>query len=386
MDTMLQTQWGWQIAVYLFLGGLGAGTLFVAACLQLKHPDELHKSERFAGWAGVFCLAIGTLLLLTDVRMPERALIMWQSFSNPGSWMAIGAWLLFCGIIVAGIFALMFTDPLVKALPWLAKGRKAFSIILLPLATCIAAYTGILLCVVVAHPLWNTPLLPVLFVISALDTGIALMSLFITLREKAPEHAALVTSTSARFEKTTKILVLLEVIVLVILLALVASGSEVGARSVNILLTGTLAPQFWLLFIVVGLAVPLACALAAGRAAKVPASEVGAPATATASDAPAATKAPEIGASTATAGSGKSASMNAPVAEAESEPAATAAKAPATETASAITKAPAAEAATATAKPTRRGASLTIIGAVCCLVGGCALRFLILFAGIPVWM
>ena len=311
-QVMLQTQWGWPIALYLFLGGLGAGTLLVSALIDFKFK-ALAKTVRLGAWAGVVCLGVGTLLLLVDVTMPTRALMLWQSFSNLGSWMAIGAWLLSVGMVVGAIWALACT---VKALD---KARKPLGFVVMVLGVCIAAYTGILLSVLAAHPLWNTPLLPVLFLVSAVDTGVALVVIISALVDKAdPAREAV----SAVLEKATLVLVAAEVVVLIALLALVGMGSETGAASVGILTTGALALPFWVLFVIVGLAVPAAVAFKAVKGAK---------------------KAPA-----------------APAAPAEGEEAA--AEAPA------------------------KAAPLGLIGAVCCLVGGCALRFLILMAGIPVWM
>ena len=44
-------------------------------------------------------------------------------------------------------------------------------------AFAVAAYTGFLLGVVKAYPLWNNAILPILFVVSALSAGLAATSL-----------------------------------------------------------------------------------------------------------------------------------------------------------------------------------------------------------------
>ncbi|MBR3258854.1 MAG: polysulfide reductase NrfD, partial [Eggerthellaceae bacterium] len=41
---MLQTEWGWQIAVYLFLGGLAAGALFVMDLINVRRPGKFAKA------------------------------------------------------------------------------------------------------------------------------------------------------------------------------------------------------------------------------------------------------------------------------------------------------------------------------------------------------
>jgi formate-dependent nitrite reductase membrane component NrfD len=61
---------------------------------------------------------------------------------------------------------------------------------LFALAACL--YTGILIGVIVSRPFWNNGLLPVLFLISALSSGIGL----ITLAALAAEHWEATTSVS----------------------------------------------------------------------------------------------------------------------------------------------------------------------------------------------
>lgn len=318
-EIMLQTQWGWPIALYLFLGGLGAGTLLVSALIDLK-LKALKRTAFAAAVAGVACLGLGTCLLLLDVTMPLRALMLWRSFSHLGSWMAIGAWLLSVGIVVGLVWALSCgTGKLAGIAAKLERAHKPLGIAVCALGVCIAAYTGILLSVLAAHPLWNTPLLPVLFLVSAVDTGVALVVILSGVLDKGD---GALHGIHMMLERCTLILVAVEAVVLVALLALVGSGSETGAASVAILTTGALAVPFWLLFAAVGLAIPAAVAFASLKGAK-----KGEPAVETSAEA---------------------------VEGEASEPA--------------------------------RKIPLGLIGAACCLVGGCALRFLVLMAGIPVWM
>lgn len=86
----LQTVWGLQPGLYLFLGGVGAGTFFVAGLVHLI--TKAHRRVVSAAmWCSIVFLAIGLGLLITELSAPLRALMMWQSFSHlSSSWMAIG--------------------------------------------------------------------------------------------------------------------------------------------------------------------------------------------------------------------------------------------------------------------------------------------------------
>lgn len=316
-EIALQTHWGWQIAMYLFLGGLAAGTLFAAVLIDLKCGESMRRTVRFAVCVATACLIVGTLMLVTEVRMPLRAMMLWRSFTNVGSWMVFGAWLLFATIMVSGVYALANIGAVTSHLPWLVKGRRPLGYVLLVASVCIAAYTGILLSALVAHPLWNTPLLPVLFTVSAADTGVALIASHLAWRRADDEVAG---SVSRWLELATLVLVVAEAVALVALLATVSSFSEIGALSVSLLTHGGLAPWFWLLFVGCGLVIPLAA----------------------------------------------SAWSHYQDHKAKAAP-----------------KAARADDVKTMARSRRRVVLMS--GGVACLVGGCALRFLVLLAGLPVW-
>ena len=90
-EIALQTSWGVQIALYLFLGGLAGGTALVTGIVQLKQGERFKNLVRFGAWAAVLLLLAGVLCLVTEVTMPLRAMQLWRAFTNPISWMTIGA-------------------------------------------------------------------------------------------------------------------------------------------------------------------------------------------------------------------------------------------------------------------------------------------------------
>ena len=79
---------------------------------------------------------------------------------------------------------------------------------------CVAAYTGILLMSAPGVPLWNTLLLPCLFTVSALDTGVALVELV----ERGVERKAVSPRLSGKAHKLQSrvvcVLVVAELLVL----------------------------------------------------------------------------------------------------------------------------------------------------------------------------
>ncbi len=203
----LQTTWSWLPAIYLFLGGLGAGAFLTASVLRLAKPGRFKKTVTGGVWTAVAALAIGLLALVSEVEKPFQAMILFKSFVNGSSWMTVGAWLLLVTFVVFVLSALFTTDKLadwlVSACKPLGRARaginKALAVVGIPLALAVAVYTGVLLSAAPAIPLWGTWLLPALFTVSALDTGVAAVSVFAAVLEKDDEaHGACVRRSKGR--------------------------------------------------------------------------------------------------------------------------------------------------------------------------------------------
>ncbi|WP_283169673.1 NrfD/PsrC family molybdoenzyme membrane anchor subunit [Curtanaerobium respiraculi] len=270
---MLQTTWGALIGAYLFLGGMSAGAFATAGYLYLKDHEHHARIVCISMWASAICLGVGLLLLVFDLIHPIRGMQLWSAFSHWTTWMTYGAWGAFCAIIVFGLSALMATLPfsawLAKKWNWYARRmlslRKGFAIAGIALGVFVAVYTGMLLMTAEGVPLWDTPLLPCLFTVSAFDTGVALVEVVavsVSKRELLQEWAHSV------LEKAVIALVVAEVLVVVAFIMVLGNGnpsnamSAAAAASVAMLTTGILAPYFWGMFILLGLGFPLVAALA----------------------------------------------------------------------------------------------------------------------------
>lgn len=263
--TELQTTWNWMIAVYLFLGGLGAGAACTVAIIGLTTGERFEKTVRFGTWAAAIILGLGALLLVADTARPIRAMIMPISFVHFSSWMTIGAWLLLAAIVLNGLSALFWTGKTVEWLGrlWrpLSEKRKVWRTVLaalaLPVSCGVAVYTGILLGVLPFRPLWHTWLLPALFTVSAMDTGVALVTGHAFFREKASGAGKLRTV----LEVSAVMLVVTEAVVLYLFVNAALEGSQDAVRSALVLTEGALAPYFWILVVGIGLGVPLLACL-----------------------------------------------------------------------------------------------------------------------------
>ena len=211
----LQTIWSWQPALYLFLGGMGAGAFVMAAVLFLIDRTRHRLIVCVSMWAALASLAVGLLLLLSELVTPLRGLMMWQSFGHFTSWMTYGAWGAFAAMAVFAVSALLATRPvgvwLAKKWKWFEKRgvalRRVLAVIGIVLGAFVAVYTGMLLMAAGSVPLWSTPLLPALFTVSAFDTGVALVELVALALSKKD---ALAPKARVLMERIVVVLVLVE--------------------------------------------------------------------------------------------------------------------------------------------------------------------------------
>jgi protein NrfD len=183
-------RWGWLIVLYFFLGGLAGGSYFLAALIELFGRREDRPLARLGYYVAFPLVAISGLLLTVDLSRPLRFWHMLIERNTLGpmfkSWspMSVGSW----ALTLFGLFTfLSFLGAVADAdrrrwsmLTPLGAGSALSRVI----AVCggflgffVAGYTGVLLAVT-NRPIWSdTPLLGMLFVVSAASSSAALMIL-----------------------------------------------------------------------------------------------------------------------------------------------------------------------------------------------------------------
>lgn len=235
-----QTTWGWKIAAYLFGAGMGAGTFAFSGYLRLvPRLTENGIAER-GMWLGTVVTALSVGFLILDLGKPMRFLRVLMNVAH--SWLSRGAVILltFC---VFAVITILTGSPTV--LVWIST---AFSI-------AVATYTGILLGTMLSRPLWNNSLLPMIFLTSALSTGIALLD--IGGAATAIGNSSLVSAfqtTVANLRWIHALLLVIEIIMLYFYLNLSYGRSKVAT---SMLTRGNLKYGFWLGIVGAGIVVPL---------------------------------------------------------------------------------------------------------------------------------
>jgi polysulfide reductase chain C len=273
---LAEHHWGWLIAIYLFLGGMGAGSFLIASIFELSglryKYDFCPTSLAGAGVSGPLIL-IGTVLLIFDLgaglRQPWRIPLMFLNFSSVMTW---GIWILSLFLPLCFLYAileLMHVEPGILA--WIRKKQdmlpKRLRIVpeTLPyrrikrivcsvgcvFAVGTAVYTGVLLAVVQAVPFWNSPILPVLFLVSAVSTGMGL-SFDLAATMAVPD----LHERYGRMPIVHMVLIGVEVFLLALLMIVSLLKGGEAAESARMILVGSQSAIFWVLVIGFGMVYP----------------------------------------------------------------------------------------------------------------------------------
>jgi len=181
---------------YFFLIGISCAAFFLSLPgVVWRHP-EWRSLSRYALLAALVCGMAAPVALLADLHQPGRFLNFYLH-PNLGSWMAWGSFFIPIYLIGLLLYAWLSLRPTFAALAdqeagklaaayrFLAYGGhvntsaiRAAALVATLGAVLILLYTGMEVMVVRARPLWNTPLLPLLFLVTALAGGLGMSGLF----------------------------------------------------------------------------------------------------------------------------------------------------------------------------------------------------------------
>jgi protein NrfD len=213
--------WRWLIVLYFFFGGLAGGCYFLAALIDLFSGPEDDPLARLGYYIAFPLVALCGLILTIDLGRPLR---FWHMLIErntlglmfkPWSPMSVGSWaLMIFGVFAFVSFILALADD--NRLPAAAARRVTVPRALRRVVAIIggffwfyvAGYTGVLLAVT-NRPIWSdTPLLGMLFIVSAASTSAALMILL-------AHRYGWITPGLARLDRMDNWMIILELLVLI---------------------------------------------------------------------------------------------------------------------------------------------------------------------------
>jgi sulfite dehydrogenase (quinone) subunit SoeC len=231
----LQREWIEKRGILLWLafytGGLGGGLYLVSLFFD-------NIIGMIVGWFIVAGLK-GSFHLIYLGR-PAR---FWRLVLRPQtSWLSRGLSFVF-GFAGLGLIQILLSLIFPEQTAWIMVFKIAAGIF----ALCVATYTGFVLNSVKGVPFWELPILPLLFVACGilggfgLTVGIGIFSASVNM---------------AAAEMGSRIMLIINVLLIVLYLFLASRKEAVGKQSVLYQIRGNISPIFWTFVVVLGIVIP----------------------------------------------------------------------------------------------------------------------------------
>lgn len=239
--------WGWTIAIFLWLVGLAGMGFFLNYWIRQKN---------FVYLLTVSAL-LGTLLVVSHLarmlNLPFAVFSALADFSfNFQSWMFIGICLLSILCIGSVFYSMVCAKIIFKADCWQPMIKSDwFNGLFAFLGVCCTIYSGFLLTQAVGISLWNTALIPLLWIMSGMASSIGCIELLMILKWIDPN--------TVRWSRRTSFWVEVAELFTIFAFIHVALGSTLAASraSAESLISGPQSLMFWVGVIVLGSVVPL---------------------------------------------------------------------------------------------------------------------------------
>ncbi|HEV8492935.1 MAG TPA: NrfD/PsrC family molybdoenzyme membrane anchor subunit [Candidatus Angelobacter sp.] len=200
----IELQWSVLIVLYPFLTGLVAGAFILASLERVFRVDAVKPTYRLALLTALAFLLVAPLPLQLHLGHPERSLEMYLTPHRSSAMAMFGfvyLWYLMAVLVMEiwldyrrDIVVLSQTTTGVKRLIYrvltlgssnISDGALAvdnrvgwiITVIGIPSAFLLHGYVGFIFGSIKANPWWSTPLMPVVFIFSAMVSGIAMVLL-----------------------------------------------------------------------------------------------------------------------------------------------------------------------------------------------------------------
>ena len=243
------TSWGLYIAMFMFFVGLSAGGLIVASSASVFHVAQYKKVALPAVVLSTVCICCASMFILIDLGGVQRVwqMLLSPNFASPLMWDM-------CVITLYLVVNIVYLRFMTSKKPGAEKRVAVLSRFALPIAILVHSVTAWIFGLEMAKEGWYSAIMAPLFVVSAMDSGLALLLLSLLGLDKAgwfkTDHK-LIASLAGLLATCVAIdafLVGCEVLTM-------AYPGASGAETLAIMATGATAPFFWA-EVVIGLLVP----------------------------------------------------------------------------------------------------------------------------------
>src|SRR5512140_2184031 len=200
----IEIHWGLLIVVYPYITGVVAGAFILASLVKVFNVTEVQPLYRLSLLTALAYLLVAPMALVAHLGHPERfyeILLTPQTSSAMAMFGFVYAWYLMAVLLLEVWFAyrkdlilyarqergpmkwihralaLFSNDISPEAVAFDQKAVKVITIIGIPSAFLLHGYVGFIFGSIKANPWWSSVLMPIVFLFSAIVSGIALVIL-----------------------------------------------------------------------------------------------------------------------------------------------------------------------------------------------------------------
>ncbi len=198
----IELHWNLLIVIYPYITGLVAGAFILASLVKVFKVKEVQPTYRLSMLTALAFLLVAPLPLIVHLGHPERGFEMFLTPSLSSAMAMFGfvyAWYLMAVLLleiwfdyrhdlmkraatekgfwklVYEVLSLFSRDASPRSLAFDKKAVNIITIIGIPSAFLLHGYVGFIFGSVKANPWWSSVLMPIVFLFSAIVSGIALM-------------------------------------------------------------------------------------------------------------------------------------------------------------------------------------------------------------------
>jgi anaerobic dimethyl sulfoxide reductase subunit C (anchor subunit) len=229
----------WMLALYSLFMGLAIGPFALIAM-----TDACERRPGLCKWAaivGLACIVLAGVFAFLHLEQPMAAVYVFANMASPIAQETV--FVLLTGVVaalLAGSYLFNVAEGVRKPLAWIGLALAVVSVFFVAEIYRLPA-----------RPAWDTLMLPLTMLLSALVNGVLLALVLLALAPKPAAEGSRAEPVSRLSGWALPLLVVFALAALIFFPAAAASGSGMAR-----LLTGDLAMLFWIGLVVVGLLLP----------------------------------------------------------------------------------------------------------------------------------
>lgn len=204
------TPWGAWIAFYIFFVGLSAGSFLLSTLIYVFGMEEYERVGKAALFTAIVCMVVALTFVLLDLGQPFRALnaVIYWNVTSMLAW-EVHFYIVYIVLLSVELYIAMREDLVKLAKTNSLKGKvarlitfknatineltkkrdhfwmKVLGTIGIPIAILgVHGGTGTIFAMVKARAAWNTAIFPIIFVVSAMVSGTALLLAMYVIKRK----------------------------------------------------------------------------------------------------------------------------------------------------------------------------------------------------------